>query len=128
MRADERYQDKMVYAYFGGSGKKLNQEVIGTDVRPNHDRLRLPHRPRTLHLRSVQRAELQETPCKLFVDGIADWEAKEPGVKKQMVIAFGLFSMPPGGINKQPNVDYHVWMDQQMNVVANIRCWRTWPA
>jgi len=54
-----------------------------------------------------------------FVDGIADWEAKEPGVKKQMVIAFGLFSMPPGGLNKQPNVDYHVWMDQQMNVVAN---------
>jgi hypothetical protein len=54
-----------------------------------------------------------------FVDGIADWEARAPGIKKQMVIAFGLFSMPPGGINKQPNVDYHVWMDQQMNVVAN---------
>jgi hypothetical protein len=54
-----------------------------------------------------------------LVDGIADWEAKEPGVKHQMVITFGLFSMPPGGINKQPNVDYHVWMDQQMNVVAN---------
>src|SRR5437764_5928750 len=55
----------------------------------------------------------------LFIDGVADWEAKEPGVKKQMVIAFGLFSMPPGGINKLPGVDYHVWMDQQMNVVAN---------
>jgi hypothetical protein len=54
-----------------------------------------------------------------FVDGIADWEAKAPGVKSHMVIAFGLFSMPPGGINKQPNVDYHVWMDQQMNLVAN---------
>jgi hypothetical protein len=54
-----------------------------------------------------------------FVDGITDWETKEPGVKRQMVIAFGLFSMPPGGLNKQPNVDYHVWMDQQMNVVAN---------
>src|SRR5262249_21625195 len=52
-------------------------------------------------------------------DGIADWEAKEPGARKHMVIAFGLFSMPPGGINKQPNVDYHVWMDRQMNVVAN---------
>jgi hypothetical protein len=26
---------------------------------------------------------------------------------------------PPGGINKLPGVDYHVWMDQQMNVVAN---------
>jgi hypothetical protein len=55
----------------------------------------------------------------LFIEGIADWEAKEPGVTRQMVIAFGLFSMPPGGINKQPNVDYHVWMDQQMNLAAN---------
>jgi hypothetical protein len=54
-----------------------------------------------------------------FVDGMADWEAKTPGVTRQLVIAFGLFSMPPGGINKQPNVDYHVWMDQQMNIVAN---------
>ena len=54
-----------------------------------------------------------------LVDGITDWETKEPGVKRQMVIAFGLFSMPPGGLNKQPNVDYHVWMDQQMNVAAN---------
>ena len=35
-----------------------------------------------------------------------------------MVVAFGLFSMPPGGINKQPSVDYHVWMDQQMQTLA----------
>src|SRR5207249_9480764 len=31
MRADERYKHKMVYAYVGGSGKKLNQEAIGTN-------------------------------------------------------------------------------------------------
>src|SRR5262249_31804771 len=54
-----------------------------------------------------------------LVEGVSDWEAKEPGVKKQMVVVFGLFSMPPSGLNKLPNVDYHVWMDQQMNVVAN---------
>src|SRR5262249_1002833 len=24
-----------------------------------------------------------------------------------------------GGLNKMPSVDYHVWMDQQMNAVAN---------
>ena len=29
IRADRRYRDKMVYAYIGGSGKKLNQEIIG---------------------------------------------------------------------------------------------------
>lgn len=36
-----------------------------------------------------------------------------------MLLAFGLFNAPPGGINKLPNVDFHVWMDQQMDVVAN---------
>ena len=31
MRADDRYKNKMLYAYVGGSGKKLNQEIIGTN-------------------------------------------------------------------------------------------------
>ena len=31
MRADERYRNKLLYAYVGGSGKKLNQEIIGTN-------------------------------------------------------------------------------------------------
>ena len=116
MRADERH--KMLYAYVGGSGKKLNQEVIGTNfiltVVDCGYRVALE---RYLHEMSSEKGS--KDALQLFVDGIADWEARERGVKKQMVIAFGLFSMPPGGINKQPNVDYHVWMDQQMNVVAN---------
>jgi hypothetical protein len=118
MRADGRYKDKMVYAYIGGSGKKLNQEVIGTNfVRTIIDcdyRIALER-----YLHEMSSEQKSKEALQAFVDGIADWEAKEPGVKSRMVIAFGLFSMPPGGINKQPNVDYHVWMDQQMNVVAN---------
>jgi hypothetical protein len=118
MRADDRYKDKLVYAYIGGSGKKLNQESIGpTFVRTLIDCNYPIALERYLFERSSEQASkdaLQE-----FVDGIADWEAKEPGVKKNMVLTFGLFSMPPGGINKLPNVDYHVWMDQQMNIVAN---------
>src|SRR5437867_11487315 len=31
MRADDRYKNKMLYAYVGGSGKKLNEEIIGTN-------------------------------------------------------------------------------------------------
>jgi hypothetical protein len=118
LRADDRYKTKMVYAYIGGSGKKLNQEIIGTNfVRTVIDcgyRLALE---RYLHEMSSEKGS--QGALQTFTDGIADWEAKEPGVTKQMVIAFGLFSMPPGGINKQPNVDYHVWMDQQLNLVAN---------
>jgi hypothetical protein len=118
IRADARYQDKIVYAYIGGSGKKLNQEIIGpTFVRSILDcnyRIGLER-----YIYEVSNEQKSKDVLQLFVDGIADWVAKEPTVREQMVLTFGLFSMPPGGINKQPNVDYHVWMDQQMNVVAN---------
>jgi hypothetical protein len=118
MRADARYTNKITYVYVGGSGKKLNQEIIGTNV--IRSILNSGYRvslERYLHEMSSEKGSSEA--LQTFVEGIADWEAKEPGVKKQMIIAFGLFSMPPGGINKQPNVDYHVWMDQQMNLVAN---------
>jgi hypothetical protein len=118
IRADERYNNKMVYTYIGGSGKKLNQEIIGTNfVRTILDCGYRVALERYLHEMSSEKGS--QDALRTFREGIADWERKEPGVKKQMVIAFGLFSMPPGGINKQPNVDYHVWMDQQMNLVAN---------
>jgi hypothetical protein len=118
MRADDRHKNKTLYAYVGGSGKKLNQEVIGTNfIRTIIDCGYRVALERYLHEMSSEMGS--KDALQRFIDGIADWGAKEPGVKKQMVIAFGLFSMPPGGINKQPNVDYHVWMDQQMNIVAS---------
>lgn len=118
LRADERYKDKAFYAYVGGSGKRLNREMVGPAFfRTLIDSNCLIALERYLHEMSSEQGS--KDALETFVDGIADWEAKEPGVKKQMVIAFGLFSMPPGGLNKLPNVDYHVWMDQQMNAVAN---------
>jgi len=118
MRATDPYRNKLLYAYVGGSGKKLNQEIIGTNfIRTIMDCGYRVALERYLHEMSSEQGS--RDALQTFVDGIADWEAKEPGVKRQMVIAFGLFSMPPGGINKQPNVNYHVWMDQQMNLVAN---------
>jgi hypothetical protein len=118
MRAAGRYKDKTLYAYVGGSGKKLNQEIIGTNfIRTILDCGYRVALERYLHEMSSEQGS--KGALETFVEGIADWESREPGVKKQMVIAFGLFSMPPGGINKQPNVDYHVWMDQQMNLIAN---------
>ncbi len=118
LKADPRFKGKMLYTYFGGSGKTLNQEVIGkTFVHTILDcGFRVVPERYIFEVTSEQKAR---AALETFASGMADWEAKEPGVKRQMVIAFGLFSMPPGGINKLPNVDFHVWMDQQMNVVAN---------
>jgi hypothetical protein len=118
VHAEERYKNKMVYAYFGGSGKILNQEVIGPTF--VHSILNLNYRiGLERYIFEVSSEQKSKDVLQLFVDGITDWVAKEPTVREQMVLTFGLFSMPPGGINKQPNVDFHVWMDQQMNVVAN---------
>ena len=118
LRADARFKNKMLYAYVGGSGKKLNQEIIGTNfIRTIVDCGYRVALERYLHEMSSEQGS--RSALETFIDGIADWDAREPGVKRQMIIAFGLFSMPPGSINKQPNVDYHVWMDQQMNLAAN---------
>jgi hypothetical protein len=118
LRADSRHKDKQVYVYFGGSGNTLNQEIIGpTFIRTIRDcgyRISLE---RYIFERSSE--ERSRDALRAFVEGIADWNAKELGVNRDMIIAFGLFSMPPGGINKLPNVDFHVWMDQQMHVAAN---------
>ena len=118
MPLDPRFKNKTVYAYVGGSGKNLNQEVIG----PTFVRTLIDGRyPIALERYLFERSSEQKSEAALreFVDCIADWEAKEPGAKQNMFIAFGLFSMPPGGINKLPNVDFHVWMDKQMNTLAN---------
>lgn len=118
IRADDRYKNKTVYAYIGGSGKKLNQEAIG----PTFVHTLIEGRfPIALERYLFERSSEQRSQDALreLVEGISDWEAKEPGAKRDMIVTFGLFSMPPGGINKLPNVDYHVWMDQQMNILAN---------
>jgi hypothetical protein len=90
MRADRH---KMLYAYVGGSGKKLNQEIIGTNfIRTIVECGYRVALERYLHEMSSEQGS--KDALQLFVDGIADWEARAPGVKRQMVIAFGLFSMP----------------------------------
>src|SRR5262245_47035272 len=118
MRADDRYKDKVVYGYFGGSGNVVNYDETGkTFVRTLID-LKYPIAlERYLYERPSEKGSA--AALQTFVDGIADWEAKEPGAKQNMLLTLGLFNAPPGGINKLPNVDFHVWMDRQMNVVAN---------
>jgi hypothetical protein len=118
IRADSSFDSKTIYVYVGGSGRKLNQEIIGTNVlRTLIDCGYFVVPERYVHERSSEEGSRQA--LREFVEGLADWEAKEPGVKKQMIITFALFSMPFLSNNKQPNVDYHVWMDQQVNAVAN---------
>jgi hypothetical protein len=118
MRSDGRYRDKVVYAYFGGSGNVVNYDETGTTFVRTLIDLKYPIAlERYLYERRTEKAAADA--LKALVDGVGDWEAKEPGAKENMLLTLGLFNAPPGGINKLPNVDFHVWMDKQMNVVAN---------
>lgn len=118
IRENPRYRDKMVYAYIGGSGKRLNQEIIGPTF--IHSLIDCNYRiGLERYLFEVSSEQKSRDVLQMFVDGINDWSTKEPLVRDHLVLTFGLFSMPPGGINKLPNVDFHVWMDQQMHLVAN---------
>jgi len=118
MRADDRYKDKVMCAYFGGSGNVVNYDDTGKTFARTLIEVKYPIAlERYLYERSSEKGSAEALQA--FVDGIADWEVKEPGAKQNMLLTFGLFNAPPGGINKLPNVDFHVWMDQQMNVVAN---------
>jgi len=118
IRADSQFDGKTIYVYVGGSGRKLNQEIIGTNViRTLIDCGYFVVPERYVHERSSE--EGSQRALRELVEGLVDWEAKEPGIQRQMVVTFALFSMPYLSNNKQPNVDYHVWMDQQVNTVAN---------
>lgn len=118
MRADPRYKDKVIYGYFGGSGNVVNYDETGkTFVRTLIDLKYRIALERYIYERRTEKTSADA--LQTFVDGIADWEAKEPGAKQNMLLTLGLFNAPPGGINKLPHVDFHVWMDRQMNVVAN---------
>src|SRR5262249_1775614 len=79
LRQDDRYKDKMVYAYFGGSGKKVNYEDTGTTfVRSIIDRdYRIALERYIFEVSSEQKSQ---QVLRQFIDGIADWEEKEPGV------------------------------------------------
>ena len=47
------------------------------------------------------------------------WRDAAPGVERQMVLALAFFSAPPETCDRCPNVNYKVFMDKQLNLVAN---------
>ena len=71
IRDDDRFANKSIYAYVGGSGKKLNQEIIGTNVirtMVNCGYFLAPER--YLHEMSTEKGSREAFQA--FLDGLAD--------------------------------------------------------
>jgi len=48
-----------------------------------------------------------------------EWKAFFPNAADQLLFALGYMSAPPESLNTNPSVDYKVWMDMQLNYLAN---------
>lgn len=48
-----------------------------------------------------------------------EWRTKLPGIERHMVLCLGYLSAPPESLNRDPAVDYHVFLDLQFQILAN---------
>jgi hypothetical protein len=50
---------------------------------------------------------------------IAAWRKAAPGIERHLIICLGTFSQPPESLDIDPGVNYKVYLDMQMNLLAN---------
>ena len=68
------------------------------------------------------REEPTEEAGRMILQNVAgemqQWEEALPGVTRRMVLVYGLMSQPTESLNVIPSVNYRVWMDMQMRLLA----------
>ncbi len=106
---------KQFYAYCGGPGmysrpeaRKLVHTVFDSGFYIAWERYH--HEMPTL-------GEAKELMDKLLGKEMTRWQAEFPQCQRQMVMVLGLFATGPD-LDVQPQVNYKVWMDMQMQYLA----------
>ncbi|HID07647.1 MAG TPA: hypothetical protein EYP10_10945, partial [Armatimonadetes bacterium] len=114
--ADERFRNKMYYAYCGGGmhtadmSRKFVETLFKHGYRVALERY-LSERPDENSARDFLRTAL--------TDEMLAWKRTFANCERNMVMCFGHLSAPPESLNIDPSVDYKVFMDMQFNVIAN---------
>ena len=109
---------KAFYAYCGGPGmysrpesRQLVQTVFDAGFYMAWERY---------HHEMPTRDEAYEFMESLLGKEMSNWQAVFPDCQKQMVLVLGLFATGPD-LDVQPDVNYKVWMDMQMQYLATNR-------
>lgn len=50
---------------------------------------------------------------------IGEWRAAMPGAERHMIVTLGVFSQPPESLDVNPSVNLKVFLDMQLNLLAN---------
>jgi len=117
--AEKKYKDKVFYAYAGSADSVDPQRVgpfIKTLMKCNY-RISIE---RYMNEKPTE-AKANQLLGSYLRQSIRDWKRAEPGVEKHMIINLGVFSKPPASLNKNPGVNFKVWMDMQVNMIVNDR-------
>ena len=115
IRADERLAGKMVYPYCSPlhgakASSRFAQAVIDADWRFAFERY-LPEQ----RGEAATRAYLDA----LLPAAVDQWRRSLPGAAEHMIVCMGTFSQPPESLDVNPAIDYKVYLDRQLNVLAN---------
>ncbi len=115
IRANPRLKGRVFYPYcsamYGAkASRKFIQVVMDAGWRFAFERY-LPE-PRT------------EAAARGYLDGvlrqtIAAWEEAMPGAREHMIVCLGTFSQPPESLDISPAVNHKVFLDMQLNLLAN---------
>jgi len=67
----------------------------------------------------ADQAEARRIMYRKMVNQMPFWEEAIPGCTRRMVIVLCYMSAPTESSNRRPDVDFNVFMDMQMNLIAN---------
>ncbi len=115
LRADDHLKGKRFYPYCGTlhgdpASRQFAQVVMDTGWHFAMERY-LPEQRSPSLAGAYLDATLREP--------IAEWRKAMPGAESHIVVCLGTFSQPPESLDVNPAMDHKVYLDMQMNLLAN---------
>lgn len=115
IREAEQFRGKLFYPYCAPMyGAKASREFIQTAMdagwRFAFERY-LPEQRNEAQARSYLQSALSEP--------IAAWCRRMPGAERHMIVCMGTFSQAPESLDVDPAVNHKVFLDMQLNLLAN---------
>ena len=120
MHESPRFRGKQFYAYIGDWQRFIWEEAQeSTDFAQT-----LMDSGNRLSWERYFREQPTEAEAHRYLDWnlkqpMQAWRAAQPDAAEHLIICMGLTTLPSHNLSNHPHVDYKVWMDMQVNVLAN---------
>ena len=112
---DPRFSDKAIYPYCmpmyaGNTAMEFLKSIIHSGFKWAEEKY-MVEQPTLAKAKAYMNLRLREN--------ILNYEPTFPGAARHMITTLGFMSAPPETLNVSPHVNFKVYMDMQMNLLAN---------